>query len=79
MIACIDGGLICIPLAILLFMFPPSWWLIRWIDKKKNKCDCKCHDKKMPEMSDYPDTESWSKDYDARNKFRKHSRVWDDL
>jgi hypothetical protein len=85
MIACIDGGLLCIPLAILLFLFPPSFWFVKWITRKTKRCKddsckCDCHNK-TPELSDYPDTESWSKDFDysCKNKHRRSSRIWDDL
>lgn len=47
MIACIDGGLFCIGIPILLSIFFPSLGI--WIAKKfkwcKKSCHCKCHNK----------------------------------
>ena len=44
MIACIDGGLICVGLPLLLSLLGVGGWIKarKWCRKA---CDCQCHDK----------------------------------
>lgn len=47
-LACIDGGLFCIPAMVLVFLFPTvgTWLLHKWYKLCKKSCKCDCHDKK---------------------------------
>lgn len=48
MIACIDGGLICIPVTIICILFPSvgGWLFCKWHKICKKSCKCDCHNKK---------------------------------